>query len=166
MYCGDVLERLSGFSSGELPPDLRRAVQTHLKGCAACRSALGRVDVLAGVLADVQAPPVPSRLAARIMTAARGRQAEPVTAWNLLRWWWVASSSMRAAAAAVLVVGLALGLAMGWTTLSVPQTAPTQDVAQGDPLDDYNVDYLGDAPAGSLADSYLALVSDRNGEGR
>jgi len=164
MLCEEVLKKLRAFSSGELAPDVRQAVQAHLKGCVTCRSALERVDVLAGALADVQTPPVPARLAARVMAAARERQARPVTAWNPLRWWRLASSPIHVAAAAVLVVGLALGLAMGWTTLSAPRTAPTQEVAQADPLDAYNVDYLGDAPAGSLADSYLSLVSDRNGE--
>ena len=73
---------------------------------------------------------------------------------------------MHAAAAAVLVIGLAVGLVMGWTTLPASQAPSAQAAVQADPLEAYNLDYLGDAPSGSLADSYMALVSGRNGEGQ
>ncbi|MFW6106933.1 MAG: hypothetical protein ACOC8H_02110 [bacterium] len=73
---------------------------------------------------------------------------------------------MHAAAAAVLVIGLAVGLVMGWTTSPAGQTPPAQATVQADPLDAYNLDYLGDAPSGSLADSYLTLVSATDEGGR
>jgi hypothetical protein len=73
---------------------------------------------------------------------------------------------MRAAAAAMLVVGLLAGLAMGWNTVQAPAAKPSAQAApQGDPLAGYNLDYLGDAPSGSLADGYMALLSGLNGEG-
>ena len=167
MRCEDVLKQLTAFSSGELPVDVRQAMQAHLAECAACRAALAEVDALAGILAGAQPPPVPAGFAARVTAAARQRQeVEPLVAWNPLRWWRFVPAPMHAAAAAVLVIGLAVGLVMGWTTLLASQAPPAQATAGADPLDAYNLDYLGDAPSGSLADSYLALVSGRNGEGQ
>jgi len=66
---------------------------------------------------------------------------------------------MRAAAAAVLVIGLGTGALIGWNTWQAPAAPPTQAVSQVDPLAPYSLDYLTDAPDGSLAQSYLALVS-------
>jgi anti-sigma factor RsiW len=167
MRCEDVLKQLTAFSSGELLADVRPAVQAHLAECAACRAALTHVDALAGVLTSTQTPPVPAGFAARVTAAARQRQeAEPLVVWNPLRWWRLVPAPMHAAAAAVLVIGLAVGLLMGWTTLPASQAPPAQAAAPADPLDAYNLDYLGEAPSGSLADSYLALVSGRNGEGQ
>ena len=67
----------------------------------------------------------------------------------------------------MLLVGLGVGLLMGWTSgpaVVSPDSAET--TSQADPLDTYQLEYLGDAPEGSLADSYLALVSTGNGEER
>ncbi len=175
MRCDEVLNQLVAFSSGELPADVRQVVQAHLAECAACRAELSRLDALAGVLAGTRSPPVPAGFAARVTAAARRRQDAPsarlrqgyggqVAPWNLLRWWRLTSGPMHAAAAAVLIVGLTVGAVMGWA--SAPPIAPAETAAQTDPVDAYQVDFLGEAPAGSLADSYLALVSGRNGEGQ
>ena len=109
MRCEGVRERLAAFSSGELPQGVRRAVQTHLAECAACRTALGRVDALAAVLATIRTPPVPPGFASRVVSAVRKPQrARPAVTWNPVRSWRAASASGRAAAAAVLLIAIGL----------------------------------------------------------
>ena len=162
MHCDEMQDTLPAYSSGELPTDVREAVQAHLGRCAPCRAALARIDALAAILTDAQTPPVPAGFAARVMAKARSHRSAAVSAgWNPLRRWRLASAPMRAAAAAVLVVGLTVGLVMGWTSVPSPAQAPA--AAQADPLE---VHHLGDAPAESLTNSYLALVSGHSGEGR
>jgi energy-converting hydrogenase Eha subunit F len=73
---------------------------------------------------------------------------------------------MRAAAAAVLVIGLGTGALISWNTWQPRAAPPPQAVSQADPLAPYSVDYLTDAPDGSLAQSYLALVSSPAQEGK
>ena len=164
MRCEDVLKQLTAFSSGELSANVRQAVQAHLAECAACRAALAEVDALA-VLASGRTPPVPRGFAARVMVAARQRQeTKPVAAWNLMRWWRLTSTPMHAAAAAVLIIGLSVGLVLGWTSATSP--AQAEAAVQPDPVDAYQLDYLGEAPSGSLADSYLTLVSATDEGGR
>ena len=164
MRCEDVLKQLTAFSSGELSANVRQAVQAHLAECAACRAALAEVDALA-VLASGRTPPVPRGFAARVMVAARQRQeTKPVAAWNLMRWWRLTSTPMHAAAAAVLIIGLSVGLVLGWTSATSP--AQAEAAVQPDPVDAYQLDYLGEAPSGSLADSYLTLVAATNEGGR
>jgi len=165
MRCEEVQQQLRGFSTGELPMDVRQTVQAHLSECAACCAELAKVDALAGFLTGAQAPPVPAGLTIRVMAAARSRQRVAATVcWNPLQWWRMASAPMHAAAAVVLVAGLTVGLLLGWT--SAPLIAQTTTVAQQDPLDAYRLDYLGDVPAGSLADSYLNLIVATNERGR
>ena len=161
MHCDNVLKQLQVFASGKLPTEVHQAVQAHLADCAACRAALGRVDSLAGILSAARTPPVPSGFTARVLATARQRQeAERIGAWSLLRWWRLTSAPMHAAAAAVLVMGLTVGLTMGWTT--APSAPRTSAAAGGDPLGTYRLDYLGDAPEESLAGTYLTLVSATN----
>lgn len=165
MRCEDVQQHLKRFADGDLPSADRQAAEGHLAECAACRAKLAEFDVLAGVVAGTQTPPVPPGFASRVMTAARQRQeAQPIAAWNLLRWWRLTSVPMHAAAAAVLIVGLAAGVVMGWA--SAPSSAQADTAAQADAVDVYQIDYLREAPSGSLADSYLTLVSAANEGGR
>lgn len=165
MRCDEVKQQLKAFSAGELPAPVHRAVQAHVARCASCRAELLRLDALAGVLAGTQTPPVPPGFASRVLASARRRrQAEPVPAWDLLGWWRLASAPIRAAAAAVLIIGVIIGLAMGWA--AAPSAGQTSTAARADPLDAYQFDYLGEAPEGSLADSYLTLVSATDEGGR
>jgi len=168
MRCEDLQSRLEAYAVDGMPPGEREDVATHLRNCADCTRALARIDSLAAVLAQAESPPVPTGFAARVMAAARSRQlAIAAAGWNPVRWWRQVSTPMHAAAAAVLIVGLAAGLVMGWTARpSTIQAPATEAAAPADALDAYNLDYLGDTPAGSLTDSYLALVSGHNGEGR
>ncbi len=166
MRCEDAQEQLNRFAAGDLPVADRHAVQAHLAGCPACRAALAEVDALAGVLADAASPPVPAGFASRVMAAARQRlrTGRRGASWNPLRWWRLTSTPMHAAAAAVLIIGLAIGLAMGWT--AAPSPAEAETPPEPDPVDAYRLDYLGEAPSGSLADSYLTLVSATDEGGR
>ena len=167
MRCEEVQSRLPAYSSGELPTGVREVVQTHLGGCAACQAAMAHIDALAAVLAGAQTPPVPAGFAARVMVRARSHRSAAVSAgWNPLTRWRLASAPMQAAAAAVLLVGLGAGLLMGWTfDPAVMSPGNAEITSQADTLDTYQFEYLGDAPGGSLAGSYLALVSTDDGEG-
>ena len=165
MHCENVQQQLNRFTAGDLPVADQRAVQAHLDECAACRAKLAEFDVLAGVVASTPTPPIPSGFASRVMAAARQRQeAQPVAAWNLLRWWRLTSGPMHAAAAAVLIIGLSVGMVMGLT--SGPLAAQAETTAEVDPVDVYQIDYLAEAPSGSLADSYLTLVAVTDEGGR
>ena len=167
MRCEEVQSSLTAYSSGELPTDVREAVQAHLGRCALCRAALVGIDALASVMASAKTPPVPAGFAARVMAEARSQRSAAVSAgWNPLKRLRLASAPMRAAAAAVLLIGLGAGLLMGWTSgpaVVSPDRAET--TSQADFLDTYQLEALGDAHEGSLADSYFALVSIDNGEG-
>lgn len=165
MHCENVQQQLNRFAAGDLPVADRQTVQAHLAECAACRAKLAELDALAGVVASTPTPPIPSGFASCVIAAARQRQqAQPITAWNLLRWWRLTSAPMHAAAAAVLIVGLSVGVVLGWT--SAPSAAQAEAAAEVDPVDVYQIDYLGEAPSGSLADSYLTLVSATDEGGR
>ena len=165
MRCENVREELDAYLAGELPPRLCEDINGHVAHCLACREALTELRQLARVLGQAQTPPVPDGFADRVMMAARQRQGETLTlvfSWNPLAW--RLSAPMRVAAAAVLVVGLGLGISLGRGVWRSPSSVET--VAQGDAVAVYNLDYLTEAPNDSLAQSYLALVSGQNAEGR
>jgi len=155
MHCEDVKLKLDAYVLGDLAEDVRCEVDLHLTDCPACRQALGRTRKLTALLGNAKTPPVPRRLARRIMAAARGRKAP---AWSPIHWWKAVSAPLRAAAAAVMAVGLLTGIMMGVGTLPANVQAGTQ-VSQADLLRDYNLDFLGEAPSGTLVKSYFTLLA-------
>jgi len=161
--CSKIRRQLGAYHDGELSPQDRTAVERHLVRCRSCRTALESLHGLGRALRIVEVPPVPLNLARRIMAKAResqnaGMERDVIRLGHRLPTSppWV----FKMAAAAVLVLGLAIGSYMGW---SMSQTVTAQTAVQADPLAVYNLDYLGDAPEGSLADSYLALASSDRG---
>jgi anti-sigma factor RsiW len=162
MRCEKVRLKIDAYVTGELSPGARAAVEEHLKTCDGCRLAAAAARKFIDLGQASSIPPVPEGFARRLAVLARqkaGRRAPAAASWNLVAWWRTVSMPMQAAAAAVLVIGLATGLLIGWNTWQAPAAPPAQAASQTDPLASYNVDYLTDAPDGSLAQTYLALVS-------
>jgi anti-sigma factor RsiW len=155
MRCDEVLELLTAFSAGELPVDVRRAMQAHLGDCAGCRAAVARADVLAGVLAGVPAPPLPEGLASRIVASARQRhEAMPVPPGRLLPWWRPTSAPMRAAAA---IAAFAFGI-WGASELSQPSAANAGEDNVQPAAESILRDWFEAAPEDSLASRYLVAI--------
>ncbi len=156
MNCRSTQSKLNRYLDGELSVRDRDPVEQHLRKCLSCRNELERLRVAADVMAALPEPPeVPALFAERVMSRAarnvsrRGR---------LLGFWQSVSPPMRIAAAAVLVIGLGVGIGMGWQT-SIPPTVQAAETAQSNALDAYQLEYLNEAPSGSLADNYLTLVT-------
>lgn len=160
MNCRTAQSKLNRYLDGELSVRDRDHVEQHLRGCLSCRNELERLRVVAGAMATLPEPPeVPALFAERVMNrAARDRVGKGL----LLTFWQSVSPPMRIAAAAVLVIGLGVGIGMGWRT-SIPPTVRTAETAQPNALDAYQLEYLNEAPSGSLADNYLSLVTANTG---
>jgi anti-sigma factor RsiW len=166
MHCKKVRIQIDAYCAGEVSPEARSAIEKHLQSCDACRNEYAAVQRMASLFDKaVLTPPVPEGFAQRVQTLARRRSAQPVAAaWNLSQWWRAATVPLRAAAAAVLMIGVAVGVLMGWNTWHSHSDRSAQSAEQRDPLAQHNVDYLTSTPDGSLEQSYLTLVSSDNGE--
>jgi len=165
--CLRVRRQLGAYFDGELSPKNRTAVERHLVRCRSCRTAWESLHRLERALQIAEVPPAPPSLARQIMAKARERPNAEMER-NVIRLGRGLPTSrpwaFDIAAAAVLVFGLAVGSYMGWSGgRSMSQTVTARTAVQADPLAVYNLDYLGDAPEGSLADSYLALASNPKG---
>jgi len=163
MRCRTVQERLNAFLDGLLQPSERVAMEVHLQGCPECQASLARLRRLSSLLESMSVPPVPDGFAARLMQRAHERQAEPrksrSLAWRPVLFWREMPTAMRVAAAAMLALAIGLGALMARDLSSGPKPA---GIAAADPNAVYRVDYLSDAPGGSLADAYLTLASAAN----
>ena len=168
MRCEDIRDKLDAYSSGELPQDQKGQVALHLESCGQCREALDRLRRLALVLGEAQLPPMPAGFADRVIARSRSRSAssQSVASWNPFLWWRGASLAARTVAVATLAVALVSGLAVGWNTAQRSPGRDSGSASSAGPLAGYSLDYLSDAPDGSLAASYLALVSGRSGKER
>jgi anti-sigma factor RsiW len=166
MWCLTVKRKLNALLDAELTAAERTPIKEHLRECASCREALDRLRGVEAALAQTPAPPpVPGGFAERLMarTARRAEQAShrPV----VVRLWPSFSPAMRVAAAAMLALGIGLGALMGWNLSRTP-SKPSRLAASADPNVVYGVDYLSEAPSGSLADAYLTLASAGNDGGQ
>jgi len=167
MRCVNLRRKFDAYLDGELPAEVYQTVRGHLVACEQCREALTRHQRLRQSMADAaeHSPPLPAGFTQRTIDTAKRRSAQRIAPapWSLMHWWQTVTVPMRAAAAVLLIIGLGIGGSMGWTAASSPGRPPA--AAQADPIDTYQIESLGEAPDGSLADSYLALVSATNGGG-
>lgn len=165
--CSKVRRQLSAYLDGELSPKNRTVVERHLMRCQPCRTALESLRSLERALQSAKVPPAPPSLAWQIVAKARELQNAKVERHVICFGRRLATPrpwAFKVAAAAVLVFGLTVGSYMGWSVgRSMSQSVTAQAAVQADPLDAYNLDYLSDAPDGSLAGSYLALASNPKG---
>ena len=160
MDCTRFAEHINAYVDHAVPPEIRAAMQAHATSCPACRGEIEALVQLESVLHSAPEAPVPQGFAAHVMARAATQKAPrklSVLAWaGLPGWWQELPGPARAAAAAILVVGLALGGVMGWdANRNGSNAAPP--AAPADALAAYNLDYLAEAPAGSLAQVVLAL---------
>jgi len=159
--------RLGALLDSELPPARREALLEHLARCPGCRQRLGELDALESRLRELQAPPVPTALAGRIMTAARARQRQDRDrpGWPL----WparplLAGGAMAAALALLLVApGLLVLRHQHLTALShgpfLPHEQGNLTAVAGD-LE--GVAWFGATPPGSVEAAYMVVVATRH----
>lgn len=161
MDCTRFKKRLHGYVDGAVPPALQAAMQTHAASCPTCRREVESLTQIGAVLrAAAPLSPVPEGFSGRVMARAAARKTPAplrLAAWlPSFAWWQEMARPTRAAAAAVLVFGLALGAVMGWD-LNRNGASALPPAAKPDALAAYNLDYLAEAPAGSLAQVVMAL---------
>ncbi len=156
MCCDEIRQQLEDFAAGRLPMALRCEMAEHLRNCAACRRALSEHDAVSSVLCRIQTS-VPAGFTSRVLRRAHQRVAlVPVATTRWPARLGLNSLPMGSAAAAVLAVGVTLGLLMGSDVIGVGGAAAPE--GEPDPAAAYGMDSLGEAPDGSLAQSYLTVV--------
>jgi anti-sigma factor RsiW len=172
MRCREVQQELSAILDGLVPPDERVAIEAHLRRCTKCQAALTRLRRLSSLLASVPVPPVPGGFTERLMARAYQHQSQRhgsrILSLGPMAFWHGMAASRRVAAAAMIVVGLAVGALMGRDMGRSVADAHSEAgrVSMADPGDLYGLDYLSEAPRGSLAGVYIALASPADGEVR
>lgn len=169
MDCKTATESLSPYLDQEIDETGAAMLQTHLDGCASCRTELNRLRAVHEFLGDAEPIPVRAVFAADLMARARslsGLNQNSIAdiLGDLLGWWRRAGRGLRLATATTAISGLVVGLVLG-DNLAPNLTART--VNQGiDSGDVYSLDFLGDSPQGSLTDVYLTIMEAREGEAK
>lgn len=161
MDCRKAKRELNRYLDGELPVRDRDHINWHLAECSSCRESLERLRVVGDALGELPEPPdLPAGFAERVIVRAERRLEERPA---VVPFWKSFSPAMRIAAAAVLMLGIGLGALMA-RSLSTGASPPSS-LGEADPSEVYGIDYLTEAPGGSLADAYLTLASTGNGGG-
>lgn len=160
--CTKNQKYLNAYIDGELPERTHHQVERHLAGCPTCLLELDGLRGLAPFLEKDEVPPVPAGLSARILAEAtfrqRRKEAEKMSGrrWRefLFQPWLV-----RGATTAALVVGLAVGALMGWTSYLRPDSGQWV-IMENAARNMYAFDVLGAEPRGSIEAATLALLDD------
>ena len=165
LSCAKNRKRLNAYMDGELPERKRRNVERHLAHCSACRLELEGLRGLGPLLRHDEAPPVPAGLSARIMAEAAFRQRLKEAGKTSVRQWreflfkpWL----VRGVTTAALIIGLAVGAWMGWTSRLGPDSGKGVAMSTHENIgrNMYAFDVLGAEPRGSLEAATLALLDD------
>jgi anti-sigma factor RsiW len=163
--CAKNRKHLNAYMDGELPDRALREVERHLEGCPACRFELDGLRGLAPLLENDEVPPAPAGLSARILAEAalrqRRKEAGKTSGWQwrefLFQPW-----LFRGATTAALVIGLAMGALMGWTSHMRHDSGQWAIMATDENAarNMYAFDVLGAEPRGSLEAATLVLLDD------
>jgi len=158
MKCPDFKNEVNRYVDGEMTETARVAMQQHADDCPDCRHRLQEIHCLSTVLATDHAPDVPPGFADAVMRRARaiGKPQRVVTISFLPAWWHAMTRPARIAAAAMLAMSVGLGALMGWDTGRLQESSVGE--IQTDSVVQYKLDFFEEAPAGSLAQVYLALA--------
>lgn len=158
MKCSDFKKAVSRYADGEMSETAHVTMQQHADKCSACRRLVQEIHRLSAVLATDHAPDVPLGFADAVMRRARaiGKPQRVATISYLPTWWHAMTRPARIAAAAMLALGVGLGALMGWDTSQVQKSS--LGAVKPDLAAQYSLEYFEDAPAGSLAQVYLALA--------
>ncbi|MBN1957541.1 MAG: zf-HC2 domain-containing protein [Desulfuromonadales bacterium] len=163
--CAKNRKHLNAYVDGELPDRARREVEHHLSGCSDCALELDSLRGLAPLLRNEDVPPIPAGLSARILAEAAIRQRRNMVEKTSGRKWpeflfqlWL----VRGATTAALVVGLAMGGWMAWTSQRSSDLEPWMTVANTESAarSIYAFDVLGAEPQGSIEAATLALLAN------
>ena len=166
MRCRDFENKLEAYLDGTLEPTGRNAFEEHIKTCERCHSAVERRQSLLTLLNNTSVPPLPEGFANRVMATAKQHVSSSETSMivrfrpaprHTLLW-----SPMRLPAAAALILGLLLGVFAARDTMQQPSErhmAITSASIETDVVTGERLDYLAEAPEGSLTDVYLNLIS-------
>jgi len=163
LWCFRHRKSLSAYLDGRLPAGRRARLEKHLAACEDCRAVLEDLRAIGRALATLEAPPPPPHMASRILAHAKARQRERAPRGSLRRGLSLPAILRHALAGAT--TALLIGIAAGWLVgrhWSPEQTGlPVfSQTSEPDLLEIYNLDYLVDAPEGSLAGCYLTLLSE------
>lgn len=157
MKCSDFKKAVNRYADGEMAKTARIAMQQHADECPACRRLVQEIHRLSAVLATDPGPDMPPGFAEAVMRQARAVGRPRIENISFLPAWWHAMTRpAQIAAAAMLALSMGLGALMGWDTSQTRKSPLGTD--KPDLVAQYNLDYFQEAPAGSLAQVYLALA--------
>ena len=166
MNCEEAQEKLDRYLRHELDPDIRGELEIHLQECSRCKEALRNAEKLARVMSEDPTPPVPEGLSERILDHAEQKMAARRKSGKIIgplgsvfddsRVW-------RAAMAAAVLIGLGLGVLMGFDSAQEPAgaRAVAARTVSADPISSYGLDYVAGNPADSLSGTFSRMVNNR-----
>jgi hypothetical protein len=109
MKCDEAAERITALLDGELSPEERRDLESHLASCPACREAREAEEAVVARLRALPRPPLPAGFAADVMGKVRAGEApgDARPAGRILPMWpaWAAAGAVAAAILAMVMVG-------------------------------------------------------------
>jgi len=163
--CSRNRKRLNAYIDGELPQQARHSVERHLAECESCRTVLDGLRGLEPYLQTLNTPLIPAALTSRILSEASLRRRKASK--NRNSWWWRTIWHppwlVTGATTAALVVGLAMGAWMGWTSYrdaGSGQLIAVTTKNDGFASSLYAFDVLSAEPRGSIEAASLAFLEN------
>lgn len=154
MRCHHVRNILQAYVDGLVPSDIRHRCDEHLADCPHCRALVYRAQHVTDLLMHSELPAVTSGLAERILLHAEAKtQLTPTWKWGWEFFW------PRVATALTISIVVMVGILMGWDVGALHSTTSQSALPSSNPVVVYNLDYLSEAPRGSLTQAYLTLES-------
>jgi len=154
MNCAAIRNKLSALEDGEVAPALRFEIETHLAVCSDCRQAQSELHHLWQVMEAAIPPPPRPDFSQEIMGRLTVKKESRLINWGRAFGFMFPTPTVMAV---IVVLGLLIG---GWVGRTAMEGKATIATAQGQAAVLEAMDVFTPVPKGSLAQSYILLVSD------
>ena len=153
MGCAQIRKMISPYMDDELSPDEKKAFDSHIQSCAACKKALEKTLALQQLFTSAERFPAPYGFAARVLANLEEPQGFRRLGLSIRKPFFLRAAQV-AFALGVMTIGIVTGsLLLPEKTNHIPQTAIQQT---------FSLDLFQAMPPGSIGGAYVTIMGAGN----
>ena len=153
MECAPIRQMISPYMDDELSPDEKKAFDSHIQSCPACKKALEKALALHQLFASAEKFPAPYGFAARVLASLEEQQGSRLLGLPRMKPFFLRAAQV-AFVLGVMTIGIVTGsLLLPERTNPIPQTAIQQT---------FSLDLFQAMPPGSIGGAYVTIMGAGN----
>jgi anti-sigma factor RsiW len=153
MECAQIRQMISPYMDDELSLDEKKAFDSHIQSCAACKKALEKALALHQLFATAERFPAPYGFAARVLAGLEAQQGFRLLGLPAMKPFFLRAAQV-AFALGVMTIGIVTG--------SVLMPERINHISQTAIQESFSLDLFQAMPPGSIGGAYVTIMGTGN----